>query len=96
MTISSLSWIHTVSLASIENMFHVSFLVKEGKVSISVCRETGLPMMTPKSSKNKGGQDEEEKNQVVMNMNMEDWRKMVREMKIKQAMITPVGVGRRG
>ena len=38
---------------SIENMFHVSFLVKEGKADadISVCGETGLPFITPKSKK---------------------------------------------
>ena len=43
---------------SIENMFHVSFLVKEGKgdAYISVCGETGLPFITPKSKK----KDEEE------------------------------------
>ena len=43
---------------SIENMFHVSFLVKEGKADadISVCGETGLPFITPKSKK----KDEEE------------------------------------
>ena len=78
---------------SIENMFHVSFLVKEGKVGISVCKETELPMISPLSSKSKSGL-EEEKNQVVMNMDMEDWRQMVKEMKIKQPMITPVGLGR--
>ena len=43
---------------SIENMFHVSFLVKEGKAdaNISVCGETGLLFITPKSKK----KDEEE------------------------------------
>ena len=30
---------------SIENMFHISFLVKEGKVEISVCKEMGLPLV---------------------------------------------------
>ena len=49
---------------SIENMFHVSFLVKEGKADadISVCGETGLPFITPKSKK-KGEEDS-----VVMNI----------------------------
>ena len=61
---------------SIENMFHVSFLVKEGKVKISVCQLTGLPMITPKSTKNK--EQEEHKKQVVMNVCMDDWRRMVK------------------
>ena len=51
---------------SIENMFHVSFLVKEGKADISVCGETGLPFITPKSKKK--DEEEEKKNQVVMNI----------------------------
>ena len=51
---------------SIENMFHVSFLVKEGKANISVCGETGLPFITPKSKKK--DEEEEKKNQVVMNI----------------------------
>ena len=58
---------------SIENMFHVSFLVKEGKI---VCQETVLPMITPKSTKNK--EQEEDKKQVVMNVSMDDWRRMVK------------------
>ena len=58
---------------SIENMFQVSFLVKEGKV---VSQETVLPMITPKSTKNK--EQEEHKKQVVMNVSMDDWRRMVK------------------
>jgi len=75
---------------SIENMFHVSFLVKEGKVDISVCEETGLAMIKPLSNKNKGGQ-EEKKNQVVMNVCMEDWQRMVKELGIERSMIDTVG-----
>ena len=77
---------------SIENMFHVSFLVKEGKAEISVCKETGLPLITPKSSKNKEEQ-EEHKNQVVMNINMDDWRRMVEELEIRVTMINTPGEG---
>ena len=57
----------------IKNMFQVSFLVKEGKV---VSQETVLPMITPKSTKNK--EQEEHKKQVVMNVCMDDWRRMVK------------------
>jgi len=74
---------------SIENMFHVSFLVKEGKADISVCEETGLPLITPKS-KRKEDQDEH-KNQVVMNINMRDWEMLVKELRIEVAMIVPPG-----
>ena len=76
---------------SIENMFHVSFLVKEGKADadISVCGETGLPFITPKSKKK--DEEEEKKNQVVMNINMHDWSLLVKELRIKEAMIIPPG-----
>ena len=39
-------------------MFRVSFLVKEGKVDISVCEEMGLAMIVPLSRKNKGAYEE--------------------------------------
>ena len=74
---------------SIENMFHVSFLVKEGKADISVCGETGMPLIAPKS-KRKEAQDEQ-KNQVVMNINMNDWKILVEELRIRVAMIVPPG-----
>jgi len=74
---------------SIENMFHVSFLVKEGKADISVCGETGMPLIAPKS-KRKEAQDEQ-KNQVVMNINMNDWKILVKELRIRVAMIVPPG-----
>jgi len=74
---------------SIENMFHVSFLVKEGKAEISVCEETGLPLITPKSKRKE--EQEEHKNQVVMNVNMADWGRLVKGLRIKVAMITLPG-----
>jgi len=81
---------------SIENMFHVSFLVKEGKVDISVCKETGMAMIKPVSNKNKGqGGQEEKKNQVVKNVCMDDWQRMVVELGIKRSMIDTVGQGRK-
>jgi len=73
---------------SIENMFHLSFLVKEGKAEISVSEETGMPIVTPKSKKE---EHDEHKNQVVMNVNMEDWRLLVKELKIKKSMISHPG-----
>jgi len=75
---------------SIENIFHVSFLVKEGKADISLCEKTGLPMIKP-LSKRKGEKDGESKNQVVMNMNMEDWERIVMEEDIREVMIDTVG-----
>jgi len=74
---------------SIENMFHVSFLVKEGKADISLCEETGMPLISPKSKMNEN--HNEHKNQVVMNINMRDWKVLVKELRIEVAMIIPPG-----
>ena len=41
-----------------------------------MCQGTVLPMITPKSTKNK--EQEEHKKQVVMNVSMDDWRRMVK------------------
>lgn len=72
--------------SSIENMFHVSFLVKEGKAAISLNEETGLPVIWPVGTNAVDGQ-EEVKNQVVMNINMEDWAKMVDSLGIVGSVI---------
>jgi len=61
---------------SIENMFHVSFLVKEGKVAIEISEESGLPVLSPVATNEVDCQDSN-KNQVVININMEDWFKLV-------------------
>ena len=49
---------------SIENLFHVSFLVKEGKVAISLGDPSQLPHITPLSPKGRGQRGEEGKHQV--------------------------------
>lgn len=72
--------------SSIENMFHVSFLVKEGKAAISLSEETGLPVIRPVGTNDLEGQ-EEMKNQVVMNITMEDWAMMVDNLGIGESLI---------
>lgn len=75
--------------ATIENLFHVSFLVKEGKVNISVDEGLGLPVIVPVSSRRgaEGGAAEERKNQVVMNMCMDDWQKLKESLQVRRALI---------
>jgi len=77
--------------ASVENIFHVSFLVKEGKVKIDVDQESGLPVISPLSSKSRAGEGEAvTKNQVVMNICMSDWQQMVQNLNITSSMIERV------
>ena len=72
--------------ASIENMFHVSFLIKENKAGIVICPQTGMPLIKPISSK-EGSSGEKVKRQVVMNVSQQDWASLVRELNIESAMI---------
>ena len=72
---------------SVENMFHVSFLIKEMKVGISICPDTELPVIQPISSKQKQSSEEGNKNQVVLNFSMRDWKKLVKNLKIETPMI---------
>jgi len=72
--------------ATIENLFHVSFLVKEGKVNVIVDEGIGLPVIVPVrqgAAGGGGGSTEERKNQVVMNMCMEDWEKLKEKLDVR-------------
>jgi len=73
---------------SVENMFHVSFLIKENKARISICPDTELPLIQPISSRQKDVDGEGccEQSQVVVNINMRDWSKLVKGLVIE----TPV------
>ena len=71
---------------TVENMFHVSFLVKEKKVGISICPETQLPVIEPISSK-KNSDEDSNKSQVVMNINMENWKVLVNKLNITIPML---------
>jgi len=73
---------------TVENIFHVSFLIKDGKAEIR--RKPGeLPTIRPKNKKVKEGTQgkEEEKKQVVMNISMRDWSLFVKNLNITKAMI---------
>ena len=78
--------------ASVENMFHVSFLIKENKAGITICPDTKMPLIKPISSKQKDlskeSRGENGRNQVVMNFTHQDWVTLVRKLEIKSAMIT--------
>ena len=77
--------------ASIENLFHVSFLIKENKAGIVICPETNMPFIKPISTKQKDPTNEgggEKRSQVVMNMSQHDWATMVRDLQINSAMIS--------
>merc|ERR1712168_1038889 len=44
--------------ASVENMFHVSFLIKENRAGILICPDSGLPLIQPLAAKQRGVEEE--------------------------------------
>merc|ERR1712059_82472 len=61
--------------ASVENLFHVSFLVKEGKVKIALDPKVGLPVISP-IKKREEQQLEGSNQQTVIRFSVEDWEMM--------------------
>ena len=59
---------------TVENMFHVSFLVKQRVVKLSVDDEIGLPVLEPVSSRDADDADGEAlKNQAIISISFDDW-----------------------
>lgn len=82
--------------ATVENMFHVSFLVKEGKASVVVDDESGLPCIEPVRKKKAAAPTvdpaaetaAESKQQVVVLINMDDWEEIKTSLGIRRSMIS--------
>ena len=77
---------------SVENMFHVSFLIKEGKVGLSVCEETGDPIIKPISPRQleESQLEQDTRNQVVLSFNKIEWKKLVVKHNITFSMIESI------
>ena len=68
--------LHPTSFAaSVENMFHVSFLVKEGRAGLGVDRGTGRPCIWPVAVREQS-QASGSSSQVVINLTVRDWRRL--------------------
>ena len=82
--------------ATVENVFHCSFLVKEGKAGISL-DDGGQPVISP-TRKKKGGNTQSvgdhhaEKKQVVMSLTMDDWEELKRVLGDPDPLIDHSGV----
>jgi len=61
--------------STVQNVFHVSYLVKEGKLSILL--KDGIPYLNPMKVNERDG-DNQDCKQIVMNINMALWQKMIR------------------
>lgn len=76
--------------SSIENLFHVSFLVKDGRVAIKVDDTSGMPHIVPVGRRQGTEGGSETKNQVVMNFCMDDWKKLKDSLGIRTCMIQKI------
>lgn len=74
---------------TVENMFHVSFLVKQRVVRLSVDEEIGLPILEPVSSRSAAGDGDGEgvKNQAIISISYEDWEELKDALNISKAAI---------
>ena len=76
---------------TVENMFHVSFLVKQRVVELGISEKVGLPILTPlSSSSRRAGGDEGEsegKNQAIISLSFEDWEELKEALEVTSAAI---------
>ena len=69
-------------------MFHVSFLVKQRVVQLSVDDNIGLPVLEPVSSRHQAdGDGDIVKNQAIISLSYEDWEEFVEALDIKKPAI---------
>merc|ERR1740129_2325632 len=74
---------------TVENMFHVSFLIKQRVVQLSVDEGLGLPVLEPASSRARDATEEGGggRNQAVISLSYEDWEEFVEVLGIKEPAI---------
>jgi len=73
---------------TVENMFHVSFAVKDRSVRLSVDEEIGLPVLEPlRGGKGVGDDEETTKNQAIISISYQDWKDLKEALQIHQPAI---------
>jgi len=79
---------------TVENMFHVSFLIKEGFVNLFQ-DEVSLPALEPttkaldRSSATQSDDSSQRANQMIMSMTMDEWEQLIEVYDITEAQIPP-------
>ncbi|KAB8295951.1 hypothetical protein EYC80_008771 [Monilinia laxa] len=71
---------------TIENMFYVSFLVRDGKVEIDIDPD-GLPYIGIRQPGDDEGFSHTARHQAVLSLDMHDWQEMIELFDIKEPMI---------
>ncbi|KAL8187248.1 UNVERIFIED_CONTAM: hypothetical protein K2H54_041124 [Gekko kuhli] len=74
---------------TIENMFHVSFLIRDGLATIKL-DDDRLPIIEPLyPEEGENSQDTQARKQAVMSMSFQEWQNIVQTFEISQPMIMP-------
>ncbi|XP_022819120.1 non-structural maintenance of chromosomes element 4 homolog A [Spodoptera litura] len=71
---------------SVENIYNVSFLVRDGKVSITLDKDHGLPFITPLSTEQQELNKTEEK-QFIVSIDMRRWQELVSAFDINEPLM---------
>ena len=72
---------------TVENMFHVSFLVKQRVCCLSVDESVGLPVLEPVGGRGGGEDTEVAKNQAVISISFQDWVDLKEALNVTQPAI---------
>jgi len=67
---------------TVENMFHVSFLIKQRVVMLTVNEDEGLPYLEPIAGGKGGGEESSVKNQAVISISYQDWVELTKALEI--------------
>ena len=66
---------------TVENIFHVSFLVKDGLVSVTIDEDDQLPYIRFNQSKDKA--EEAPRQQMIVSINMKQWKELVAALNLE-------------
>ncbi|XP_063261254.1 non-structural maintenance of chromosomes element 4 homolog A [Prinia subflava] len=76
---------------TVENMFHVSFLIRDGLARIKL-DEDELPVIEPTKSSGAGEEDGRggARNQVIIRLDQREWQEIIDTLEIREPMIPPL------
>ncbi|XP_062989329.1 non-structural maintenance of chromosomes element 4 homolog A [Elgaria multicarinata webbii] len=74
---------------TVENMFHVSFLIKDGHARITIDQDR-LPIIEPLNpNEGENDQDSQVRKQAVISMSYQEWQRTVEAFEISEPLIPP-------
>ncbi|KAL0808485.1 hypothetical protein ABMA28_012934 [Loxostege sticticalis] len=72
---------------TVENVYHLSFLVRDGMLALEKDEEWGLPFVTPVPTAQQEHRDIAEENQFIVSIDMQRWQELIQAFDIKKPMM---------